>query len=99
MLDKERSLRGTAGLSAWRHVRAGANCQGLSTGLELGERIGWPMSAEAAVTHEPIGEELGVRLLYTVGRSITPWLAPPSWSPASSPPGTGRPPREALDVR
>jgi hypothetical protein len=35
---------------------------------------GWPMSAEVAVTNEPIGEDLGVRLIYTVGRSVTPWL-------------------------
>jgi len=35
---------------------------------------GWPMSAEVIVTNEPIGEDLGVRLLYTVGRQITPWL-------------------------
>jgi hypothetical protein len=34
----------------------------------------WPMSAEVVVTNEPIGEDLGVRLIYTVGRSITPWL-------------------------
>ena len=32
------------------------------------------MSAEVVVTNEPIGEDLGVRLIYTVGRSITPWL-------------------------
>jgi hypothetical protein len=35
---------------------------------------GWPMSAEVIVTNEPIGEDLGVRLVYTVGRSVTPWL-------------------------
>ncbi|WP_257450338.1 hypothetical protein [Archangium lipolyticum] len=35
---------------------------------------GWPMSAEVVVTNEPIGEDLGVRLIYTVGRSVTPWL-------------------------
>jgi len=35
---------------------------------------GWPMSAEVVVTNEPIGEDLGVRLLYTVGRSVTDWL-------------------------
>lgn len=35
---------------------------------------GWPMSAEVAVTNEPIGTDLGVRLVYSVGRSITPWL-------------------------
>lgn len=35
---------------------------------------GWPMSAEVVVTNEPIGEDLGVRLLYTVGRSLTDWL-------------------------
>jgi hypothetical protein len=34
----------------------------------------WPMSAEVVVTNEPIGEDLGVRLIYTVGRSVTPWL-------------------------
>jgi hypothetical protein len=32
------------------------------------------MSAEVVVTNEPIGEDLGVRLIYTVGRSVTPWL-------------------------
>jgi hypothetical protein len=35
---------------------------------------GWPMSAEVVVTNEPIGEDLGVRLIYTVGRSVTDWL-------------------------
>jgi hypothetical protein len=35
---------------------------------------GWPMSAEVVVTNEPIGEDLGVRLIYSVGRSVTPWL-------------------------
>jgi hypothetical protein len=35
---------------------------------------GWPMSAEVVVTNEPIGEDLGVRLIYTVGRTVTPWL-------------------------
>jgi hypothetical protein len=35
---------------------------------------GWPMSAEVIVTNEPIGEDLGVRLIYSVGRSVTPWL-------------------------
>ncbi|HEX8441611.1 hypothetical protein [Archangium sp.] len=35
---------------------------------------GWPMSGEVVVTNEPIGEDLGVRLIYTVGRSVTPWL-------------------------
>jgi hypothetical protein len=34
----------------------------------------WPMSAEVVVTNEPIGEDLGVRLIYTVGRSLTDWL-------------------------
>ena len=34
----------------------------------------WPMSAEVVVTNEPIGEDLGVRLIYTVGRAVTPWL-------------------------
>jgi hypothetical protein len=98
-----RLLQSLAGLA---RVSAGVNRQGLSTGLELGMRIGsetgtsltlrgatlknignranlalawdavegWPMSAEVVVTNEPIGEDLGVRLLYTVGRSITPWL-------------------------
>lgn len=93
-------------LAALGRVSAGVNRQGLSTGVELGFRIGsetgtsltlrgatvskigkranlalawdavegWPMSAEVVVTNEPIGEDLGVRLLYTVGRSITPWL-------------------------
>jgi hypothetical protein len=35
---------------------------------------GWPMSGEVVVTNEPIGEDLGVRLIYTLGRSVTPWL-------------------------
>jgi hypothetical protein len=35
---------------------------------------GWPMSGEVVVTNEPIGKDLGVRLIYTVGRSVTPWL-------------------------
>lgn len=35
---------------------------------------GWPMGAEVIVTNEPIGEDLGVRLIYSVGRSVTPWL-------------------------
>jgi hypothetical protein len=93
-------------LAGLGRVSAGVNRQGLSTGFELGLRIGsetgtsltlrgaslsrigkranlalawdavkgWPMSAEVVVTNEPIGEDLGVRLLYTVGRSITPWL-------------------------
>jgi hypothetical protein len=93
-------------LAGLGRVSAGVNRQGLSTGLELGVRIGsetgtsltlrgatlskigkranlalawdavegWPMSAEVVVTNEPIGEDLGVRLLYTVGRSVTPWL-------------------------
>jgi hypothetical protein len=85
---------------------AGVNREGLTTGLDLGLRIGsetgtslllrgatvknigrraslalawdavrgWPMSAEVVVTNEPIGEDLGVRLLYSVGRSVTDWL-------------------------
>jgi hypothetical protein len=34
----------------------------------------WPMSAEVVVTNEPIGEDLGVRLIYTAGRRVTSWL-------------------------
>jgi len=102
----ELEIRLHESLAGLGRVSAGVNRQGLSTGLELGLRIGsetgtsltlrgatlskigkranlalawdavegWPMSAEVVVTNEPIGEDLGVRLLYTVGRSITPWL-------------------------
>jgi len=102
----EIELRLHESLAGLGRVSAGVNRQGLSTGFELGMRIGsetgtsltlrgatlsrigkranlalawdavegWPMSAEVVVTNEPIGEDLGVRLLYTVGRSITPWL-------------------------
>ena len=34
----------------------------------------WPMAAEVVVTNEPIGDSAGVRLIYSVGRSLTPWL-------------------------
>ncbi len=34
----------------------------------------FPMIAEVVVTNEPIGEDLGVRLIYTVGHSFTDWL-------------------------
>jgi hypothetical protein len=102
----ELELRLHESLAGLARVSAGVNRQGLSTGVELGVRIGsetgtsltlrgatlrnigkranlalawdavkgWPMSAEVIVTNEPIGEDLGVRLLYTVGRSVTPWL-------------------------
>jgi hypothetical protein len=102
----EIELRLHESLAGLGRVSAGVNRQGLSTGVELGLRIGsetgtsltlrgatlnrigkranlalawdavkgWPMSAEVVVTNEPIGEDLGVRLLYTVGRSVTPWL-------------------------
>ncbi len=102
----ELELRMATSLAALAKVSAGVNRQGLTTGLDLGVRIGsetgtsltlrgatlknignrgslalawdavegWPMSAEVVVTNEPIGEDLGVRLLYTVGRSVTPWL-------------------------
>jgi hypothetical protein len=102
----ELELRLHESLAGLARVSAGVNREGLSTGLELGMRIGsetgtsltlrgatlrnignranlalawdavegWPMSAEVVVTNEPIGEDLGVRLLYTVGRSVTPWL-------------------------
>ncbi|HYH95052.1 hypothetical protein [Hyalangium sp.] len=102
----ELEIRLHESLAALARVNAGVNREGLSTGVELGMRIGsetgtsltlrgatlrnigkranlalawdavkgWPMSAEVIVTNEPIGEDLGVRLLYTVGRSVTPWL-------------------------
>ncbi|WP_224243253.1 hypothetical protein [Hyalangium gracile] len=102
----ELELRLLPSLAGLARVSAGVNREGLTTGLELGMRIGsetgtsltvrgatirnigkranlalawdavrgWPMSAEVVVTNEPIGEDLGVRLLYTVGRSVTPWL-------------------------